>query len=433
MSHNPAGSDARGRNKATSRLTSADGGQDPRAPSPVDPPAVGQHRAAAERFAGDLLAAIGMAPRPHSAASSPDRPLPDRQPPIRPPIGNVVRLSEVAPEPVQWLSPGRLGIGKVTVLDGDPGTGKSTLLCDFAARVTRGRPLPGGQPAAPRGVILLAAEDGLFDTIRPRIDAAGGDPRRVVTLVSVPGRAQSTRPVALPGDAATLGALALHADASLVIIDPLAGFLGPRHSVNDTGHMRHVLDTLREVAELANIAIVVVRHLNKAAGGNPMYRGGGSIDIIGSARCGLLLARDPDDPDRRILAATKENLTAPPPSLAFRLATELGSGAARVVWEGESRWTATQLLHAAAETASGRSALTEARLWLRAALAAGPRPSKALQQEAAAHGHAERTLVRARRAEHIVVRKEPGRNGRWTWELPPAPTASSPTRASGAG
>lgn len=420
MSQDPAASGARVPNERTHRPSSTSSGQERRAPSPVDSPMENLSRAAAERVADEILTALGVAHHPNSSASSPDRPLHQRRPTIRPPIGNIVRLSEVAPEPVQWLSPGRLGIGKITVLDGDPGLGKSILLCEFAARVTQGQPLPGGQPAAPRGVILLAAEDGLFDTIRPRIDAAGGDPARVVTIVSVPGRSQSGRPFALPGDAPLLAAHAIHADASLVIIDPLAGFLGPRHSTNDASHMRRILAALREVAELANVALVVVRHLNKAAGANPMYRGGGSIGIIGSARCGLLLASDPDDPDRRILAATKENLTAPPPSLAFRLATVPGSGVARVVWEGESCWTASQLLHAAVETTSVRSALAEARQWLRAALAAGPRPSKALQQEAAAHGHAARTLVRARRAETIVVRKEPGRNGRWTWELPPS-------------
>jgi hypothetical protein len=360
----------------------------------------------AARVADGVLAAMGAAPRLDDAASLP--------------IGNAVRLSEIAPDPIRWLSPGRLALGKITVLDGDPGLGKSTLLCEFAARITRGDPLPGGQPAAPRGVILLAAEDGLVDTIRPRIDAAGGDPHRIVTLVSVPDRSAPGRPVALPGDAPILGAVAAHADAALIIIDPLAGFLGPRHSANDAAHVRRTLAALREVAERANVAIVIVRHLNKTAGANPMYRGGGSIGIIGSARCGLLLAPDPDDPDRRILAAAKENLTARTPSLAFRLAPVPGSGVARVVWEGESPLSASQLVHDSAETATLRSALDEARQWLRAALATGPRPSKALQQEAAAHGHAHRTLVRARRAEALVVRKQPGPNGHWTWQLPPA-------------
>jgi hypothetical protein len=363
-------------------------------------------------------------PRDSATASPSSDPERNREPTGRHAIGNVVRLSEIAPDPIRWLSPGRLALGKITILDGDPGSGKSTLLCDLAARVTQGQPLPGGLPAAPRGVILLAAEDDLFDTIRPRIDAAGGDPRRIVTLVSVPDPKAPGRPIAFPGDAPLLGAVAVHSDAALVIVDPLAGFLGPRHTANDAGHMRRTLAALREVAERAHVAVVIVRHLNKATGANPMYRGGGSIGIIGSARCALLLAPDPDDPDRRILAATKENLTTHTPSLAFRLETAPGSGVARVVWEGEGSWTATQLLHASAKTGSIRSALDDARHWLRAALAAGPRPSKTLQEEAAAHGHALRTLVRARRAEAIVVRKQLGPNGHWTWELPSASSES---------
>lgn len=427
MTRKPDALDAPGGKEPTRRPMRAASAGDRGAPSPA-PPAKG-NRDAAERVAAEILAAMGAAHHPPSTASVPDQPRRERNRAIRPAINNVVRLSEVAPEPIVWLSPGRLGIGKITVLDGDPGLGKSTLLCEFAARITQGQPLPGGQPAPPRGVILLAGEDALYDTVRPRIDAAGGDPKRVVAIVSISDRAQSGRPVALPGDAAELAARAIHAEASLIIIDPLAAFLGPRRGVNDAGHMRRVLAALREVAELAGVAIVVVRHLNKAAGANPMYRGSGSIGIIGSARCGLLLASDPDDPARRILAATKENLTTPPPSLAFRLITDPGASVARVVWEGESRWTASQLLNESAESASVRSALTDARQWLRAALAAGPRPSKALLQEAAAHGHAERTLARARRAESIVIRKEPGRNGRWTWELPSSPSESSPPRA----
>src|ERR671912_2317219 len=95
------------------------------------------------------------------------------------PLGHVVHLHRVEAHPVHWLSPGRLAAGKITVLDGDPGLGKSTLLCECAARITRGQALPGGKPGAPRNVIILSAEDDLHDTIRPRIDAAGGDPSRI--------------------------------------------------------------------------------------------------------------------------------------------------------------------------------------------------------------------------------------------------------------
>src|SRR5918993_3542756 len=137
----------------------------------------------------------------------------------REPLGKVVRLSYVDPDLVQWLSPGRLAAGKFTVLDGDPGLGKSTLLCEWAARITRGQALPGGTSAAPRDVIILSAEDDLRDTIRPRIDAAGGDSTRIVSLLAVPDGSPFGRPFVIPGHVLLLEALVVRTDAALVIVD----------------------------------------------------------------------------------------------------------------------------------------------------------------------------------------------------------------------
>jgi hypothetical protein len=339
----------------------------------------------------------------------------------REPLGKVVRLSDVDPEPVQWLSPGRLAAGKITVLDGDPGLGKSTLLCEWAARITRGQALPGGKPGAPRNVIILSAEDDLHDTIRPRIDAAGGDPGRIASLLAFPDGSPFGRPFVIPGHALLLEAVVVRTNAALVIIDPLMAYLQRGHNANSDQDARHALATLKMLGERTGAAIVVVRHLNKTSGANPLYRGGGSIGIIGAARCGLLLAQDPEYPQRRILVATKGNLGRPPASLAFHLEAVPRLGVTRVVWEGEVPWTAEALLRATAASEEERSVLGEARAWLRQVLADGPRPARELVAEARTMGIALRTYHAARKAEGVIARKEQTANGPWNVMLPESP------------
>src|SRR5918998_1061223 len=251
-------------------------------------------------------------PSPHH---EPDPPSENRDRLWRDPLGFVVHLNRVEPDTVHWLSPGRLAAGKITVLDGDPGLGKSTLLCECAARITRGQALPGGTPGAPRTVLILAA---------------GGDPSRIVSLLAVPDGSESGRPFVIPGDVPILEALVQRANAALVIVDPLMAYLHRRHNANSDQDVRRALAALKTLGERTGASIVVVRHLNKSLSANPLYRGGGSIGIIGAARCGLLLAQDPEHPERRILAATKGNLGPPPPSLAFRLENVPRLGVTRV-------------------------------------------------------------------------------------------------------
>lgn len=332
---------------------------------------------------------------------------------------HVVRLADVKPERLDWLSPGRLAAGKLTVLDGDPGLGKSTLLCDWAARVSTGQPLPDGEPGRPRGVVLLSAEDGLGDTIRPRLEAAGAELARVVALPAVPDGTLEGRFPELPLDVAYIRGQVDQHDVALLIIDPLMAYLGSGVNSWRDQDVRRALAPLASMADATGCAVVLVRHLNKAPGGNALYRGGGSIGIIGAARCGLLVAADPDNEERRVLASTKSNLAKPPESIAFRLEPVAGSDVARVVYVGSSVHSAHALL-APPEGTDESPARSEAESWLRDHLANGPVSAKDAIKAARADGISERTMKRARSALGVISERTGGLGnaGGWSWSLP---------------
>lgn len=370
--------------------------------------------------AGDLadwLAAGGTVEDLARLAAAAPRWTPDDAPAATPTLG--VLLADVRPERVSWLWPGYLPCGKLVVIDGDPGLGKSALTLDLAARLTTGQPFPDGSRPEPRGVLLLSAEDGLADTIRPRLDAAGADLTKVLALTGIP-ESDGERPVTLPDDLPIIEQAIQRIAAGLVVIDPLMAFLaGTVNSFRDQD-VRRALAPLAALAERTGATILVVRHLNKATGGSPIYRGGGSIGIAGAARAVLLVARDPDDAERRILASVKSNLGPPPPALAYHL-DGTNSGTVRVVWEGVSTHSATSLLALPLDD-EARSALDDARDFLADALADGPVPVKDLSRAAHQAGIADRTLDRAKAALRIAATKEGfAETGRWCWQLPPVP------------
>jgi len=341
---------------------------------------------------------------------------------IRRPIGaRVVRMSEVIPEQVAWLWPGRIPAGKLTILDGDPGIGKSTISIDLAARVSTGRPMPGDTTSRPpAGVVLLSAEDGLADTIRPRLDAAGADAAHVVALAAIVNEEGIERLPSLPGDLARLEDTIRADDAALVVVDVLMAYLDGAINAHRDHDVRGALAQLAAVAEHTGAAILVLRHLTKATGGPAIHRGGGSIGIIGAARSALVVGRDPDDETRMVLAVAKANLAATASSLAYRIVDRDGVGA--IEWGEGTAHTAEELLAARTEaTAEERTALDDAKAILAEFLASGPVSAKEVRAEARSAGVANRTLDRAKAALRIVARKvgRPGERGqRWEWSLP---------------
>ena len=214
---------------------------------------------------------------------------------IRPEVV-ITHLSTVKPLPLEWLWQGYIPAGMITIIDGDPGLGKSMLTLDLVAKVTRGLPMPG-QPAEsagrPRGAVLLSAEDDLAHTIVPRLIAAGADLDRVVVVSLRERDGTSREPIITPADLEAVEKAIVEVDAAIVIIDPLVAYLPATASANRDQDVRRTLAPLADLAERTGAAVVVVRHLRKAAADNALYRGGGSIAFIGAARVGLLRGSRP--------------------------------------------------------------------------------------------------------------------------------------------
>ena len=324
----------------------------------------------------------------------------------------LVVLDGVEPEAVEWLWPGRYPVGKLTTKDGDPGRGKSIHTCEIVACLTSCRAFPDGhERARPVGCVVLNAEDGLTDTIVPRLIAAGADLRKVVTL---------ERPLTLPEELTELErAIRLaqrragNMQEAFVSIDPLAAYLSGRVDTFKDHDVRRALAPLAQLAGETNATIELTRHLSKRIDLGAMYRGGGSIGIIGAARVGTLIAEDPDDPGVQVVACIKNNLAAKPRSLRYRI--EAGdNGAPRLSWLGESEHTAESLSAAAAEPPSGRGVDI-----LRTVLAGGPLPAAAALAECERQGLSGGSLDRAKRKLRVQSEKKPGTfGGPWYWRLP---------------
>lgn len=323
------------------------------------------------------------------------------------------RLSEVKSEAVQWLWNGRFPLGKLTIIQGDPGLGKSTLTLDLAARVSAGLQMPDGSPGVSGGVVLISAEDAYADTVRPRLLAMGGDPDRVAVIHHMDLQEGGTRPLVLPDDVEAVRQAVDEVGAKLIVVDPIVAVLSKAVNSWSDQDVRGALLPLQMMAEKVGAALVFVTHLNKKEGRSAIQRGGGSVAFNAAARAVFQVASHPADSGHRVLACVKFNNAVMPSSWVFHLETA-ANGGSRVVWDGETTLTADDTVDA------GRSSRrSDAADFLRGRLAGGPAPTVEVEQDALSQGIRKRTLERARKDLRVQSRHRGyGKNGRVMLSLP---------------
>ena len=320
--------------------------------------------------------------------------------------------------PVSWLWRPYLAAGKLTLLDGDPGVGKSLLTINLAARLSRALSLPDGfTPAGARRTLFLNAEDDPSDTILPRLRAAEAD----LEQIFVPNCHGDDEMLQFPADLSRLEGLVRERGIDLLVIDTVSAFL-PDVAAGQVSATRQALAPLAQLAIRAGVAVLLVRHLVKHACANVLYRGQGSIAVAGMARTVLLAERHPRDATCQTLSVLKANLTAPPTPLAYRLVDRGGVGA--VTWLSREQMPAEDAPLPAKMESPG---VVKATVWLLEALAQGPRPAAELLVAARADGIRERTLEVAKRQLRIQSKVGTNTEGRrfWQW-CPPEEDDFSP-------
>jgi hypothetical protein len=323
--------------------------------------------------------------------------------------GNAITLrcmKDVKAEPVKWLWKPYIAIGKLTLLEGDPGIGKSWVTLAMATAISRGKGLPGQAATEPGSVILASAEDGLGDTIRPRLDTMKTDVSRIHAIDGA----------VTFDDAgfALIESYIIEVKPVLLIIDPLVAYLGAGMDFHRANETRPVMARLAKLAEKYQLAILPVRHLAKGGQNKAIYRGIGSIDFTAACRSVLLAGCDAEDGQNMAIVHIKSNLAQKGPSQGYQLKDD------GFYWTGESTLTSSQIL---ADDGRGIvSELDEAIAFLKDELADGPVPAKNIYRDAEDAAISKRTLNRAKAQMGIITGRkgEKGKRGGggWTWELP---------------
>jgi hypothetical protein len=334
------------------------------------------------------------------------------------------RASEITPERVAWLWPGRIARGKHTCIAGEPGVGKSQLLIDIIAKITTGGDWPCAEGKAPVGnVILLSAEDGPADTIVPRLIAAGADLTRV-HIVTATRSAGVHRGFNLQADLGALEAkVAEVGNVGLVGVDPISSYLG-RTDSHKNSEVRGVLEPLTEMAERNRVAIASVTHFSKGgATKRALHKFMGSIAFVGGPRVAFAVVEDAQHDGRRLLLSVKNNLTQAPRGLSYHLAESTvadGIVVSHVAWCTEHVDISVDAALAATRTAGKPQTLTaDAAEFLKALLADGRRPAEEVKRLAAEKSYSAKVVREAREELGIVCNREGfGAGSVVWWSLP---------------
>jgi hypothetical protein len=332
-------------------------------------------------------------------------------------------FSQIAPESVSWIWSGRIPAAKLSLFVGNPAAGKSLATIDIAARVSSGRAFPDGATCVRGDVLILTSEDGIADTVRPRLDAAGADVSRVHCIESVKVTRTDGQIVdssfSLQRDLANLEkAFEKNPGFKLIIFDPLSAYLGSVNSWRDS-EVRALLTPLCEFAERTGVANVGIMHLRKSET-DAMLRVSGSIAFVAAARAAWGFGPDPEDPSRRIMTPVKSNLSAATTSLGYQIVSN-AAGVPYLEWDASPRDVdAEEVLGVSAKERKERaSRQEEAGEWLRELLNDGPVQTETIEAEARKSRISWRTLRRAKDRLGVQHHKS-SIGGKYYWELPEA-------------